>query len=196
MAELVSVSPKSTESSVKSKVYSFKDDTLDEKGRLVEEVIRYGEIQHSTLVEIFGHLMFYDDLKNYAKFPDRCETSYVTVKTKYLNFSKDGDWKRFRFSVFIDTDRTDDYSNLFYEGTFEYGKTSMEPFITLGQIEDELMTAEDEERSSSEATSPKDSIEATSPKATVDTAEIQTSDPSLLPEVNEEGGEGVLSSSK
>jgi hypothetical protein len=152
-------SPVSTESSEPTTPqYSFRKQLRDESGKLVEEVINYGEIMNSTIVEIFGHLMLYDDLKKYARFPH--ETTYLTAEFNYREEHK------CYFAVFTDTDSTDSYhTNGFYHGEFHRGGMSMEPFITLGQIESELENAEDEEREaeSSEAASP------TSPEAALPT---------------------------
>jgi hypothetical protein len=153
-------SPVSTESSEPTTPqYSFRKQLRDESGKLVEEVINYGEIMNSTIVEIFGHLMLYDDLKKYARFPH--ETTYLTAEFNYREEHK------CYFAVFTDTDSTDSYhTNGLYHGEFHRGGMSMEPFITLGQIESELENAEDEEREaeSSEAASPT-SPEAASPSS-------------------------------
>ena len=96
--------------------------------------------------------MFYDDLKDYARFPD--ESSFLTAEFDYRVEDK------CHFTVFKDADSTDSYHTRgFYHGEFHIGAMSMEPFITLGQIESELENAEDEEREaeSSEASSPKSS---------------------------------------
>jgi hypothetical protein len=144
-------SPVSTESSEPTTPqYSFRKQIRDESGRLVEEVINYGEIMNWTIVDIFGHLMFYDDLKKYARFPD--ETTYLTAEFRWNRFDE-----QCHFAVFTNTDSTDSYhTNGFYHGSFHQGAMSMEPFITLGQIESELENAEDEEREaeSSETASP------------------------------------------
>jgi len=172
-------SPTSSEESVTTYVVrkKFKDEFF-EGGKLVKEVIRYGEISHRTILDIFGHLMFYDDLKFYARDPDA--STYLVGKFEW-------DEDDCYFTVFKNTDCTEEYHTgcVFYEGRkFERYAMAMEPFITLGQIEYEL-EAQEEETSSSEAISSAE----TSPK------EVQISI-SRLPEVSEEGGEGVLSSDK
>ena len=122
-----------------SKVYSFKDEVKDVDGCDLIETIRYGEIMHSTILEIFGHLMYYDDLKFYAR--DRDASTYLTAEFRWRNDDCN-------FTVFKDTDSTDSFStDGFYHGQFNRYSMSMEPFITLGQIESELENAEDEERS-------------------------------------------------
>ena len=83
--------------------------------------------------------MLYDDLKKFARFPN--ETTYLTAEFDYREEHK------CHFTVFRDTDSTDSYhTNGLYHGSFHQGAMSMEPFITLGQIESELENAEDEER--------------------------------------------------
>jgi hypothetical protein len=125
-----------------SPVYSFKDVTKDENGKWETEVIRYGEIQHSTILEIFGHLMFYDDLKFYARRED--DTTYFTAKYEWSE-------NECYFSVFTDTDHSDEYDKLFFRQAFNRHAMSMEPFITLGQIERGLELEEEEARSVAES---------------------------------------------
>ena len=125
-----------------SPVYSFKDVTKDENGKLETEVIRYGEIQHSTILEIFGHLMFYDDLKFYARRED--DTTYFTAKYEWSE-------NECYFSMFHSTNRTDHYDRLFFSQAFNRLSMSMEPFITLYGIEQHLQAEEDAERSVAES---------------------------------------------
>lgn len=142
----------SESSSPSSPVYSFKDVTKDENGHLETEVIRYGEIQHSTILDIFGHLMFYDKLEFYTR--DQCASTYFTAKFKY---SEDECY----LSVFSNTNRTDHYDDLFFSRAFDRLSMSMEPFITLGQIERDLQAEEDTARSvteSSTESSPESSV--------------------------------------
>jgi hypothetical protein len=160
MAE--SSSPKSPESSEGSiGTYTIRKSYKEEfyeGGKLVKEVIQYGEVSHRTILDIFGHLMYFDDLKQIAKFPD--ETTYLVAKYEW-------DEKECYFTVFKNTNRTDEYSNdvFFFERKFERNSMGMEPFITLSQIECELEAEESETSSSalsSQPVSPK--AETVSPK--------------------------------
>ena len=59
------------------------------------ETIEYGEVMNSTLVEIFGDEMTYNQLRKYGKYKD--ETTYLKVKfeledeTRYVTVWFDSD---------------------------------------------------------------------------------------------------------
>jgi hypothetical protein len=118
--------------------YSFKK-TIKENGK-EKDIIEYGEVQHSTILEIFGHLMFYDDLKLYAKDPDA--STFLTGEFDWGDRASYDFW----LSVYANTKETDDVSKLLYQGKFQRYGMSMEPFITLQSIEDRLEAEEDEEK--------------------------------------------------
>jgi len=124
--------------------YSFKR-TIKGSGGKEMEIIEYGDVQHSTIVDIFGHLMIYDDLKPYARDPE--SFTFLTAKFDYGDRSTLDLW----FSVFANTTDTDDGSKLLFQQKFNRNAISMEPFITLNDIENHLEGIEDEAREREES---------------------------------------------
>ena len=134
----------------------FRSEIKDEDEYVREAIIKYGDVQHSAILDAFGHLCFYDDMKKFAE--DRDGSSSLTAKFEWGDNTDTEMW----FSVFVNTDRCDDFDNLLYRGSFHKKGLAMEPFITLKMIEERL-EAEAEEEEAEENVEAVDKDDSVSP---------------------------------